>query len=129
MDVIASLQSAIEIVGKLRALSKKIEDADFKMLVADLSVELADAKLETANLKIALAEALEENESQKKIINQRSSQAPKLSDGAYAFDGEDGQFCTACFDTKSLKVRVSPLSGAFRTFGKWSCPSCKATLG
>jgi hypothetical protein len=129
MDVIASLQSAIEITTKLRALSKKIEDADFKMLLADLSNDLADAKLEMANLKIALAEALEENEQHKKLINQKSSQAPKLSDGAYSFDGEDGLFCTACFDTKSLKVRVSPLNGPFRTFGKWSCPACKAHLG
>ncbi len=51
MDVVATLQNAIEIAGKLRTLSKKVEDADFKMLLADLSNELADAKLAVANLK------------------------------------------------------------------------------
>lgn len=129
MDVIASLQNAIEIAGKLRALSKKIEDAEFKMLLADLSNDLADAKLEAANLKIVLAESLEENESLKKSLNQKSTQIPTLSEGAYAFEGEEGLFCTACFDTSQKKVRVSPLSGAFRHFGKWRCPACKASLG
>jgi len=57
MDLVATIQNSIEIASKLRALSKKVEDADFKMLVADLSNELADAKLEVANLKGALAEA------------------------------------------------------------------------
>ena len=57
MDVIAALQNSIEIAGKLRALSKKVEDADFKMLVADLFNELADAKLDAANLKTELANA------------------------------------------------------------------------
>jgi predicted nuclease with TOPRIM domain len=57
MDVIAALQNSIVIAGKLRALSKKVEDADFKMLVADLSNELADAKLDAASLKTQLADA------------------------------------------------------------------------
>jgi len=129
LDVISSIQSAIEIAGKLRDLSKKIEDADFKMLLADLSSELADAKLEVANLKIALAESLEENDSLKKSLNLKSTQIPSVSDGAYAFEGEEGLFCTACFDTAQKKVRVTPLTGAFRHFGKWRCPACKASLG
>jgi len=57
MDVIAALQNSIEIAGKLRALAKKVEDADLKMLVADLLNELADAKLEVATLKEELAVA------------------------------------------------------------------------
>jgi len=57
MDLVAAIQHSIDIAGKLRALTKKIEDADFTMLVADLSNGLADAKLEVANLKGELAEA------------------------------------------------------------------------
>lgn len=127
-DVVAAIQSAIDIVAKLRALSKKVEDAEFKMLLADLSGDLADAKLEVANLKIGLAQAREENQKQAMLLAQRTLAAPTVSDGAYKFDGEEGLFCTACFDTKQQKVRVTPLTGSFRTFGKWTCPSCKATL-
>jgi hypothetical protein len=128
VDVVASIQSAIEIVGKLRKLSKTIEDADFKMLLADLSGELADARLEVADLKTKLAEAVEEKQKQRQLIEQRSSQKPDLVDGVYKFKDEEGLFCTACFDTKGTKVRVTPLTGPFKTFGKWSCPSCKATF-
>jgi len=45
MDVIAGIQTALDITGKLRELSKKIQDADFSMLLADLTMQLADTKL------------------------------------------------------------------------------------
>ncbi|MBQ0961964.1 hypothetical protein KAK06_23705 [Ideonella sp. 4Y11] len=128
MDVLATIQNAIEIAGKLRNLSKKIEDAEFRMLVADLSGDLADAKLEVADLKLRLAQSLEESRQLNERLEQRDASKPTLSDGAYKFEGEDGLFCTACFDTLAKKVRVTPLTGAFKTFGKWRCPSCKATL-
>lgn len=127
-DVIAAIQNAIDIVGKLRALAKKVEDAEFKMLLADLSGDLADAKLEVANLKIELAKAKEEAQRQAALLAQRTLAAPTVTEGAYKFEGEDGLFCTACFDTKQQKVRVTPLTGAFKTFGKWRCPSCRTTL-
>jgi hypothetical protein len=129
VDVIASIQHAIEIAGKLRTLSKTVENADFKMLLADLSSDLADAKLHVAELKIQLAKAVEENQRLTETLNRRDTAKPSLSEGAYKFDGEEGLFCTACFDTQSKRVRVTALTGAFRTFGKWRCPSCKATLG
>jgi hypothetical protein len=129
MDVIASVQNAIEIVGKLRALSKKIEDAEFKMLLADLSSDLADTKIEIAELKTQLAKQLEENIQLRKLLEQRVAAKPTISDGAYRFEDEEGLFCTACYDTKGLKVRVAPLSPSFRAFGKWKCPACGAKLG
>lgn len=87
VDVVASIQSAIDVAGKLRALSKKIEDADFTMLLADLTGDLADAKMEVANLKTQLAKAIEENQALVKKLDQRSSGKPTLSDGAYKFEG------------------------------------------
>ena len=72
MDIVATIQNSIEIAGKLRALAKKIEDADFKMLVADLSNELAEAKLEVANLKGELAEA------RTKLLNDLQGQLANL---------------------------------------------------
>ena len=128
VDVVASIQNAIDIAGKLRALSKKVEDADFTMLLADLSNELADTKLEVAQLKTQLARAIEENQALNARLSQRLASKPTLSEGAYKFEGEEGLFCTACFDARNQKVRVTPLAGPFTHFGKWRCPSCKATL-
>ncbi|MDP3230702.1 MAG: hypothetical protein Q8N13_22395 [Acidovorax sp.] len=129
MDPVASIQAAIGTVGKLRELAKKIEEADFRMLLADLSNDLADAKVEAAELKTRLAQALEDNTRLEKQLNTRQSATPQLQQGAYAFEGQEGLFCTACFDAHDKKIRVTPLTGPFRTFGKWSCPVCNANLG
>ncbi|MFZ2634337.1 MAG: hypothetical protein WA081_18495 [Desulfosalsimonadaceae bacterium] len=127
-DIVAAIQSAIEIVGRLRALSRKVEDAEFKMLLADLSGDLADAKLEMANLKFELAEAKQRLQAAESKLQQRETLKPMLTDGAYSFDGDAGHYCTACFDTKGQKVRLTSLPPDFRDFGKWECPACKAIL-
>jgi hypothetical protein len=128
MDVVASLQSAIDIVGKLRALSKKIEDADFKMLLADLSSELADAKLEVANLKVELAKVTSENSDLREQLNRRGAAKPKVDRGAYMFPEDDGHYCTACYDVRGHQVRLSELQGAFERLGRWQCPACQAVI-
>ena len=129
VDIVASVQNAVEILGKLRSLSKKIENAEISMLLADLSNELADAKLEAAELKTQLVKEKEEKEQLQAQLTVRSAGKPTIHEGVYKFDGEDGLFCTACFDTQEKKVRVTALTGPFTTFGKWSCLSCKATYG
>lgn len=130
VDVVSALQTSIEVVKKLRELSKKVEDADFKMLLADLSSELGDAKLEAANLKVELAELRSQNADLKAKLETRSSGRPTLVDSVYAFtDDPDGRFCTGCFDLRGQRIRVAQQHPPFDVFGKWSCPSCKATYG
>lgn len=128
-DVVTAIQSAIEIAGKLRALSKKIEDAGFKMLLADLSGELAEAKLEVANLKMELAMAKEQLQEKTERLERKEKEKPNLFEGAYQFPDDSRFFCTACYDTKKQRVRVTALPRPFSDLGKWQCPSCKAVLG
>lgn len=129
IEIVKSVQSAIEIVGKLRELAKKIDSADAKMLLADLSDELGDTKLAAADMKIELAKLKEENTMLRATAEKRELSQPTLDDGVYRFGGDDGHYCTACFDVKRSKVRVKLLTGPFTAFGKWECPSCKATFG
>ena len=53
-DLISSVSTAITIAKRLKEINDHIKDAEFKNLLADLSVELADVKLK-------LAEVIEEN--------------------------------------------------------------------
>ncbi|MBE3752988.1 hypothetical protein HJ186_23040 [Vibrio parahaemolyticus] len=53
-DVLGSIGQAISLAKRLREISKNIEDAEFKNLLADLNLELADTKL-------ALADVMEQN--------------------------------------------------------------------
>ena len=128
MDIIAGIQSALEIIGKLKAFSKKVQDADFNMLLAELTNQLADAKLEAANLKIELAKVKDENEQLAKRLSSKESAKPILSNGGYQFEGDDGLYCTGCFDSQQKKIRLARLTGAFSKIGKWKCPNCQNTF-
>lgn len=130
VDVVSAIQTSIEVVKKLRELSKKIGDAEFKMLLADLSSELGDAKLEAANLKAQLAELKSINTDLSQKLLARESSKPIVTEGVYSFaDDPDGRFCTGCFDTKERRVRVTQQHPPFNVFGKWHCPACQAHFG
>ncbi|EHW0643083.1 TPA: hypothetical protein N2811_004655 [Vibrio parahaemolyticus] len=127
-DVLGSIGQAISLAKRLREISKNIEDAEFKNLLADLNLELADTKL-------ALADVMEQNSQLKLEVNElKNSQGSNLSQlefrgFAYYSASDDGPFCSACYETKNQQVRLSKVSGTFRTFGHHKCPSCKQYYG
>ena len=49
-DIISTVSTAITLASRLREISKNIENAEFKNILADLSIELAEAKLRIADL-------------------------------------------------------------------------------
>lgn len=123
MDIITTINSSLEIVGRLREISKNIEEAEFNNLLADLSNDLADSKVKIAELKQEIAKKEEEIRKLKsKEITQNQEKTMKW--GCYKFEGEEGLFCTACFDTKGEKVRTTRMNSKYR-----KCPSCKAVFG
>lgn len=58
-DLISTVSAAISLASRLREIGKNIEDAEFKNLLADLSMELADTKLKVADLVTENAELKE----------------------------------------------------------------------
>lgn len=128
LDAIAAIQAAMEATQKLRQLNKKINDVEMKMLLADLNDNLADAKLEMVELKNQLSTALLKNQELQSQVDMKQGGQPSYSDSAYVFEGDDGKYCTACWDTKTQKVRLAELGSQFRFAGKYRCPSCKATM-
>lgn len=123
-DVLGSIGQAISLAKRLREISKNIEDAEFKNILADLNLELADTKL-------ALAEVIEQNSQMKIEMNElKNSQGGNLNQldfrgFAYYSSNDDGPFCSACYETKNQQVRLSKVSGTFSRFGNHKCPSCK----
>jgi hypothetical protein len=51
VDIVSTISTSIELAKRLREISKNIENAEFKSLLADLYGELADLKLAGADLK------------------------------------------------------------------------------
>ena len=126
--VITSINNAITLAQRLREISKNIEDAEFKNVLADLSLEMADTKL-------ALAQVTEENaELKSELIKLKHSRGESSSDlifktFAYYTESDDGPFCSGCYDTKKQKIRLTPVRGDFASFGKFKCPSCDKRCG
>lgn len=123
VDILATLNHSISLVSRLREISKNLSEAEFKNLLADLSSELADAKIHIAELKTQLAALAEENRSLKAAAPE-SKQTPTQKWGCYQFEGEQGLFCTACYDSKGKKSLTNRLSSTRR-----SCPVCKTVIG
>lgn len=130
MDIVTNLSTAISLAKRLREISKNIEEAEFKNVLADLMSELADAKLDAATVKEQLAALMEENQALKKQVSNSALSASNppsgMKWGLYQWGGEDGLFCTACWDSKSAKSRVTRINKAGIM---WQCPVCKANFG
>lgn len=130
MDLMALLQQALNASNQLRDLSKKLEDADFKMLLAELHEALADAKLESVDLKMKLAESQAQLNTLRLQLDQRAKGKPTFtSESVYAFEGETGRFCTACWDSDERRIRLTDIAKQFRFAGQWECPKCHACYG
>jgi hypothetical protein len=124
MDVLSSIDHSITLVRRLREISKNVAEAEFRNLLADLSNDLGDAKLEIAALKQRLADQAEEIAALKAADPAVRQKPSGEKYGCYQFEGEDGLFCTACYDTKGRKSRTTRLNSHFR-----QCPVCKAMFG
>lgn len=124
MDIISTISSSITLAKRLREISKHIEDAEFKNLLADLSNELADVKLEAAALKERLAALQDENALLKKTAPSSGEEPSGRKWGCYQFAGQDGLYCPACWDSKRKKSSTTRVSANFR-----HCPVCNAPIG
>lgn len=123
-DILSGINNAITIVGRLREVSKNIAEVEFKNLLADLSGELADAKLQIADLKERVALQAQEIQALKRG-DPTSKQKPSGKKwGCYQFEGEEGLFCTGCYDARGVKSQTNRLDPRHR-----SCPVCRATIG
>jgi regulator of replication initiation timing len=126
IDVIDSISTAVTIARRIKEINDKIKDAELKNYIGDLMNELGD-------LKIAIAELKEENAELKMRRNKENLDNEKritmtIKEGLY-YDGDDGPFCTGCWDSRNQKIRLSQMSRVFHDIGKFNCPICKAKYG
>jgi hypothetical protein len=100
------------------------------MLLADLSNDLADAKLQAARLKTELADREDQIGLLKHIAGAGNLSTLKYDGSVYREDGDDeGAFYPSCYDTKSVRIRLTKQFGVWAHLGEWECPSCKNAFG
>jgi hypothetical protein len=124
MDIITTISTSIILAKRLREISKNIEDAEFKNLLADLSSELAGLKLEAASLKERIAALQDENVLLKQTAQPADEKPIARKLGCYQFHGGDGLYCPACWNSKRKKYSTTRVNSNFRR-----CSVCQAQLG
>lgn len=126
-ELLTAIDTSIGIMKKLKTLNDKVKDADFRMLLADLSIELANSKSSVADL-------LNENRILKEKIKEMETAASKVDklifrNNAYYSENGEGPFCPACYDSKNKKIRlVDNLRDFVSISGKYKCPVCGAHI-
>lgn len=124
-DVIGSIGHAITLAKRLREISKNIEDAEFKNLLADLNLELADTKIALADVMEQNAQLRTELATIKHSRGGDSQEALTFKEFAYFTESNYGPFCSKCYETENKRIRLKKVTGAFTTFGHTRCPSCE----
>ena len=123
-DLISSLTTAISLAQRLNEISKHIQNAEFKNLLADLNLELADTKLKLANI-------IDENAKLKQELTEAKhskGQVPHslvFKNGLYFTEEDDGPYCPGCYDSKGQQIRITKQKPPFNRFGDYQCPTCK----
>lgn len=123
-DILSSVATAVSLTTRLREIGKHIEDAEFKNVLADLSLELADAKLKISGL-------VSENTDLKENLRNASEFCPKCNRRHLNFDGHllwDGSsrfpFCPHCYgEDKFIQMLVMDTNTGGAIDG-YCCPVC-----
>lgn len=79
-DLITTVSTAISLATRLREIGKNIEDAEFKNLLADLSLELAEVKLKMADL---ISENAQLKESIHSLTSATGESCPKCNNRTF----------------------------------------------
>lgn len=108
-DLISTISTTITLATRLREISKNIEDAEFKNLLADLSLELADTKLKIADL-----------------INENTELKEKLN----SLTSANGELCPKC-NNRTFEIISTKPHKIFGDMGakerEYECSGCGFT--
>jgi TolA-binding protein len=126
IETFKTLGTALTSIKTISDIAATITNAQLRQelngKIADLQGAIITARQQMLEMQEKYEQVLEENKQLKMITAPR--QKPQMQWGCYRFEGEDGLFCTACYDTKGQKIQTTRLDIDFRR-----CPVCKAVFG
>lgn len=119
---LASIKFAREMAGFYRGVEKTIDQAEFKLKIADIVDALTDAREKIADVQglvIEKDERIRGLEEALKFQGELQYEEPvywQYKDGAKI----DGPFCPKCWDDERKTIRTQKTSSI-----RWGCPKCK----
>lgn len=130
MDLISNISNSISLVKRLKEISQNVKEAEFKNLLADLSLELADFKLKLAEQVDEVSELKTKNSKLREQIENlekaTKNDSLEFKNNVYFKFGDDDPFCTGCYDNRGKLSRLSKTNDHFSHFGTHECPVCQS---
>ena len=127
LETVQTLGAALTGIKTLAEIASTVKNAEIRQelntKIADLQGTLIAARQEMLDLLEKYEQVLRENKRLKDLAVPKEKPAG-MKLGCYTFDGEEGLFCTACYDSKGQKSQTTRLNARYR-----SCPVCKAVIG
>lgn len=123
----AAIADAMSLANRLREINKKIGDAEFSGLLAELQLELAEAKARIADLVVENSELrtqLAEREKAAAIVTEM-----KFDGQVYRKENDSSAYCPTCFDSDGKAIRLSALSPPLNRSVQFLCGKCSTTVG
>ena len=127
LETVQTLGAALTGIKTLADIASTVKNTELRQelnaKIADLQGTLIAARQDMLELQDKYEQVLRENKQLKE------ASAPKqkplgMKWGCYEFEGEEGLFCTGCYDSKGQKSQTNRVNAKFRM-----CPVCKAVIG
>lgn len=127
LETVKTFGTALGSIKTITDIAATIKNAQLRQ---EMNSKIAELQ---GTLLTARQQMLEMQEKYERVLleNKELKESPAIAKikpgrkwGCYQFDGEDGLFCTACYDTKGQKIQTTRLNPNFR-----QCPVCKSMLG
>jgi hypothetical protein len=121
--VLASIKAASDIARTIRESGLTLEQAEYKLKLAELIDKLVDAKIHIASIQEILLEkehSMKELEKALEIQGKIAYEPPSywLNRGSR----REGPFCQQCYDSSRKMIRLQDHHN-----GAWSCKTCSST--
>ncbi|MDD9739896.1 MAG: hypothetical protein RID15_01735 [Marinovum algicola] len=125
--VISSLTASIGLVRELNSIDRQLDEADYKLRIAELSSKLAETQINLTELATAMhAKDQELKELAKRLVEK--GDLIKIADSWYKqLDGNPvgNPICTLCLETDGSQIALQLHPQNFR---KQICPRCDSTF-
>lgn len=123
---LTSIKTATDVARLIKDGEKQLDQAEFKLKLADLIGNLADARIEIASITELLAAKDAEIRSLQAQLELKENLIWEAPLYWTTKDGQrDGPFCQQCFDTKEKLIR---LINKNNQQGLWHCQTCTSIV-
>lgn len=132
VDGFKAITAGKAVIDWIKALNQYADEVKDTQKRGELMRIIGELNIKFAELQISFSELLQEKHHLKEEVNalkkeidrlKSPTSKPIIRDGLY-YMGDDGPFCTGCYDSKKDPIRLIKLPSSTSTIKRYKCPIC-----